>query len=124
MNGIINWLKSNKAFVITLTLYGDPKYHLDIFREDNSGEDAIAPFQQWIFSEPEMAQRAAQAICEAVIQKGKKAGSTITVNPRPEVAKSSQDIVLCLELDDDEDDTTQYRLYITAFEHKPSGEWI
>lgn len=121
---IINWLKSNKAFVVTLTLYGDPAFHLDIFKESNSGSDAIAPFQQWIFSDPEMAQRAAQGICGAIIEKAKKAGSTITINPREEVAKSSQDIVLCLEMDDDHDDTTQYRLYVTAFEQKTFGDWI
>lgn len=122
---IINWLKSNKAFVVTLTLYGDPAFHLEVFKENNSGRDGgIAPFQQWIFGDADKARMAAQGICEAIIEKAKEGGSTIKINPREEVAKGSQDIVLCLELDDDHDDSTQYRLYVTAYQQKSFGEWI
>lgn len=124
MSGIINWLKSNTAFVVTLTLYGDPEYHLDIFKEKTTGEKTLAPFQQWVFSDADKARMAAQGICEAIIEKAKEVGTTITLNPREEVAKNSQDIVLCLELDDDEDDTTQYRLYVTAFQQRSFGEWV
>jgi len=124
MNGIINWLKSNRAYIVTLTLYGDPTYHLDLFKETNSNSDAIAPFQQWVFADPKMAQRAAQGICQAVIEKAKNAGSTLTITPRQDVAKSSRDLILCMEIKDDHDDTTQYRLYVTAFEHQPSGVWV
>lgn len=119
---IINWLKSNKAFVVTLTLYGDPAFHIEVFKE--SSNYTIAPFQQWIFGDADKARRAAQSICEAIIEKAKESDSTITINPLEEVAKGSQDIVLCLELNDDHDDTTQYRLYVTAYQQKSFGEWI
>lgn len=124
MSGIINWLRTSRVYVVTLTLYGDPSYHMGVFKENNSGSDAIAPFQQWIFNDAEMAQRAAQGICKAIVEKGKEAGSTIEINILEDVAKSSRDIVLCVEMNDDSDDSTQYRLYVSAFEQKPSGEWI
>ncbi len=122
MSGIINWLKQNRVYIVTLTLYGDPDYHMDIFKERDPVKEAkLAPFQQWVFSDGESAKIASQGICEAVIKKGSEVGKTIDLVVKEEVIENSSDVVLCVELKCDGD--TQYRLYVTAFSNK-SGEWI
>jgi hypothetical protein len=124
MNGIINWLRSNNAFIVTLHLHGDPAGHMKIFREDHEGEDAIAPFQQWIFDTGKDAQEAAQGIVQAIMNKAEESNSKLEVNLREDIIKNSRDVVLCLDLHDTEDDAIQYRLHVTAFKLKPNGEWI
>lgn len=124
MNGIINWLRSNNAFIVTLHLHGDPAGHMKIFREDHEGEDAIAPFQQWIFDNVKDAQEAAQGIVQAIMNKAEESNSKLEVNLREDIIKNSRDVVLCLDLHDTGDDAIQYRLHVTAFKLKPNGEWI
>ena len=124
MNGIINWLRSNNAFIVTLHLHGDPAGHMKIFREDHEGEGAIAPFQQWIFDNVKDAQEAAQGIVQAIMNKAEESNSKLEVNLREDIIKNSRDVVLCLDLHDTEDDAIQYRLHVTAFKLKPNGEWI
>jgi|SaaInlStandDraft_1057018.scaffolds.fasta_scaffold06712_8 hypothetical protein len=124
MNGIINWLRSNNAFIVTLHLHGNPAGHMQIFREDQEGEGAIAPFQQWIFDNVIGAQEAAQGIVQAIMSKAEEKNSKLELKVREDIIKNSRDVVLCLDLHDTEDDAIQYRLHVTSFKQKPNGEWI
>ena len=38
MSGVINWLKGNTVYIVTLTLYGNPDGHLDTISENNIDE--------------------------------------------------------------------------------------
>ena len=120
MSGIINWLKGNTVYIVTLTLYGDPEGHLDTIAETNIGEHKKSPFQQWIFNSGEEAVDAAQAIAAAV---DKTTGEDLGVKVKENIMGGSQDILLCVELYDKSDDTVQMRLYVTAFQ-KHGREWV
>ena len=120
MSGVINWLKGNTVYIVTLTLYGDPDDHLDSIAESELSEHRNSPFQQWIFNSGEEAIDAAQAIAAAV---DKKIGQKLGVRLKEDIMKGSQDIILCVELYDESDDTVQMRLYVTAFQ-KQGREWV
>ena len=120
MSGVINWLKGNTVYIVTLTLYGDPDGHLDTISENNIDEHKKSPFQQWIFNSGEEAIDAAQAIAAAI---DKKIGQKLGVRLKEDIMGGSQDIVLCVELYDKSDDTVQMRLYVTAFQ-KQGREWL
>jgi len=120
MSGIINWLKGNTVYIVTLTLYGDPEGHLDTLSEASIAEHKNSPFQQWIFNSGEDAVEAAQAIAGAV---DKKIGQDLGVSVKEDIMRGSQDILLCVELYDKSDDTAQMRIYVTAFQ-KQGREWL
>ena len=120
MSGVINWLKGNTVYIVTLTLYGDPDGHLDTISENNIDEHKKSPFQQWIVNSGEEALDAAQAIAAAV---DKSTGEELGIRIKENIMGGSQDIVLCVELYDKSDDTVQMRLYVTAFQ-KQGREWL
>ena len=113
MSGVINWLKGNTVYIVTLTLYGDPDGHLDTISENNIDEHKKSPFQQWIFNSGEEAVEAAQAIAAAV---DKSTGQDLGITLKENIMGGSQDIILCVELYDKSDDTVQFRIYVTAFQ--------
>ena len=120
MSGVINWLKGNTVYIVTLTLYGDPDGHLDTISENNIDEHKKSPFQQWIFNSGEEAVEAAQAIAAAV---DKSTGQDLGITLKENIMGGSQDILLCVELYDKSDDTVQLRIYVTAFQ-KQGREWL
>lgn len=120
MSGVINWLKGNTIYIVTLSLYGDPEGHLDSISENNIDEHRKSPFQQWIFNSGEEAVEAAQAIAGAV---DKSTGEDLGITVKENIMGSSQDILLCVELYDKSDDTVQFRIYVTAFQ-KQGREWL
>ena len=120
MSGVINWLKGNTIYIVTLSLYGDPAGHLDSISENNLDEHKKSPFQQWIFNSGEEAVEAAQAIAAAV---DKSTGQDLGVTVKEDIMKGSQDLLLCVELYDKSDDTSQFRIYVTAFQ-KQGKEWL
>ena len=120
MSGVINWLKGNTIYIVTLTLYGDPEGHLDTIAESNIDEHRKSPFQQWIFNSGEEAVEAAQAIAAAI---DKTTGQELGITVKENIMSGSQDIVLCVELHDKSDDTVQMRLYVTAYQ-KQGREWL
>ena len=120
MSGVINYLRGNTVYIVTLTLYGDPDGHLDSISENNIDEHKKSPFQQWIFNSGEEAVEAAQAIAGAV---DKATGEDLGITVKENIMGSSQDILLCVELYDKSDDTVQFRIYVTAFQ-KQGREWM
>ena len=120
MSGVINWLKGNTVYIVTLTLYGDPDGHLDTISENNIDEHKKSPFQQWIFNSGEEAVEAAKAIAAAV---EKSTGQDVGITLKENIMGGSQDILLCVELYDKSDDTVQFRIYVTAFQ-KQGREWL
>jgi len=120
MSGVINWLKGNTVYIVTLTLYGDPDGHLDTISENNIDEHKKSTFQQWIFNSGEEAVEAAQAIAAAV---DKSTGQDLGITLKENIMGGSQDIILCVELYDKSDDTVQFRIYVTAFQ-KQGREWL
>ena len=120
MSGIINWLKGNTVYIVTLTLYGNPDGHLDSISEFNMEEHRKSPFQQWVFNSGEQAVEAAQAIAAAL---NEHTDEDLGIRVKENIMSSSQDIVLCVELYDESDDTVQMRLYVTAFQ-KQGREWL
>ena len=120
MSGVINWLKGNTIYIVTLTLYGDPDGHLDTIAESSIEEHRKSPFQQWIFNSAEEAVEASQAIAAAI---DKTTGQDLGIKVKEKIINGSQDIVLCVELYDKSDDTVQMRLYVTAFQ-KQGREWL
>jgi len=120
MSGVINWLKGNTVYIVTLTLYGNPDGHLDTIAENNIDEHKKSPFQQWIFNSGEEAVEAAQAIAAAV---DKSTGQDLGITLKENIMAGSQDIILCVELYDKSDDTVQFRIYVTAFQ-KQGREWL
>ena len=120
MSAVINWLKGNTVYIVTLTLYGDPEGHLDTLAEINVDEHKKSPFQQWVFNSGEEAVEASKAITAAVI---KVSGQDLGVRIKENIINGSQDIVLCVELYDESDDTVQVRLYVTAYQ-KQGREWV
>tara|TARA_R110001592_G_scaffold320742_1_gene598954 strand:+ start:9865 stop:10227 length:363 start_codon:yes stop_codon:yes gene_type:complete len=120
MSGVINWLKGNTIYIVTLTLYGDPDGHLDSISENNVDEHKKSPFQQWIFNSGQEAIDAAQGIAAAVDE---STGEDLGVKLKENIMGSSQDILLCVELYDKSDDTVQFRIYVTAYQ-KQGKEWL
>ena len=119
MSGVINWLKGNTIYIVTLTLSGDPDGHLDSISENNLDEHKKAPFQQWIFNSGEEAVDAAQGIANAV---NKVVGQELGATVKEDIMNGSQDMLLCVELYDKSDDTSQFRIYVTAYQ-KQGREW-
>ena len=66
MSGVINYLKGNTIYIVTLSLHGDPSNHLDSIADGNIDQHRKSPFQQWIFSNADAAVEAAQGIAAAV----------------------------------------------------------
>ncbi len=120
MSGVINYLKGNTIYIVTLSLHGDPSNHLDSIAEGNIDQHRKSPFQQWIFSNADAAVEAAQGIAAAV---DKSIGDELGVTVKEDIMDGSQDILLCVELYDKSDDSPQFRIYVTAFQ-KHGREWL